>query len=222
MTRIARVVVSGVPHHVTQRGNRRQRTFFSDDDYEMYLRLMSASCAEHGVAVWAWCLMPNHVHLVVVPETAEGLAPAVGRAHWRYTRAINFREGWRGYLWQGRFASCPMDGAHTLAAARYVEQNPVRAGLVSRAWKWPWSSAAAHVEGRGDALIAPGGPLMAEVNDWRGFVAAGEDEATVARLRRHARTGRPLGDAGFIARLEDELGRRLRRRKPGPKPKRLR
>ena len=129
MSRIARVVAAGVAHHITQRGNRRQRTFFDDEDYEMYLRLLAASCAEHRVAIWAWCLMPNHVHLVAVPKTAEGLAQAVGRAHWRYTRAINFRQGWRGYLWQGRFASCPMDAAHTLAAARYVERNPVWARL---------------------------------------------------------------------------------------------
>jgi putative transposase len=122
---------------------------------------MAAACAEHGVDVWAYCLMPNHVHLVVVPGDAEGLALAVGRAHGRYTRAINFRENWRGYLWQGRFASCPMDAAHTLAAARYVERSPVRAGLVDRAWGWPWSSAAGHVSGRGDTLVRAGGPLAA-------------------------------------------------------------
>jgi len=222
MSRIARVVAAGVPHHITQRGNRRQRTFFDDEDYETYLRLLAASCAEHRVAIRAWCLMPNHVHLLAVPKTAEGLAPAVGRAHWRYTRAINFRHGWRGYLWQGRFASCPMDAAHTLAAARYIERNPVRAGLVKRAWQWPWSSAAGHVSGRGDALVKPGGPLVAKVNDWRRFLAADEDEATVERLRRHVRTGRPLGDPRFIARLETRLDRRLHRLKPGPKPKRKR
>jgi len=146
MTRIARVVAPGVGHHITQRGNRRQRTFFDDEDYATYLRLMAASCAEHRVAIRAWCLMPNHVHLVAVPATAERLAPAVGRAHWRYTRAINFREGWRGYLWQGRFASCPMDAAHTLAAARYIERNPVRTAiadthLISRSKPLPFAFA---------------------------------------------------------------------------------
>ena len=219
MARLARVVVPGYPHHITQRGNRRLPTFYSDADYEAYLALLAEQCAAHGVRIWAWCLMPNHVHLIAVPEWAEGLAPAVGRAHWRYTRHVNFREGWRGHLWQGRFASCPMDAAHTLAAARYVERNPVRAGLVKRAWQWPWSSAAAHVAGTGDALIAPGGPLAAEVTDWPDFLRTADDEATLETLRRHARTGRPLGDAGFIARLEADLGRRLRRRKPGPKAK---
>jgi len=119
MARIARVIAEGHPHHVTRRGNRRQRTFFSDADYRAYLDLMAAWCVKKGVAIWAWCLMPNHVHLVVVPRTREGLARAVGEAHRRYTRRVNFRKGWRGYLWQGRFASYPMDTAYALAAARY-------------------------------------------------------------------------------------------------------
>ena len=112
-----------------------------------------------------------------------------------------------------------MDASHTLAAARYIERNPVRAGLVRRPWQWPWSSAAGHVKGRGDALVAAGGPLVAEVSDWRRFLAAAEDEEQVERLRRHVRTGRPLGEAAFIARLETRLDRRLHRLKPGPKPK---
>ena len=141
-----------------ERGNRRLPTFFSEEDYRMYLALIQERCAESGVAVWAWCLMPNHVHRVAVPKTAEGLAAAIGRAHRRYTRAVNFREKWRGYLWQGRFSWCPMDAAPTLAAARYVERNPVRAGLVEQPWQWPWSSAAAPMEGRGDRLVASGGP----------------------------------------------------------------
>jgi putative transposase len=111
------VIVPGCPHHITQRGNRRQPTFFGDDDYQAYLALMADWLRRGGVQVWAWCLMPNHVHLIAVPETAQGLARAVGEAHRRYTRRVNFREGWRGYLWQGRFASYPMDGSYTLADA---------------------------------------------------------------------------------------------------------
>jgi putative transposase len=159
---------------------------------------MAAACIEHGLEVWAWCLMPNHVHLVVVPDAAEGLAVGIGRAHWRYTRAIHFRENWRGYLWQGRFSSCPMDGPHTLAAARYVERNPVRAGLVTQAWDWPWSSAAAHAAGRGDRLVKTGGPLAAEVADGRAFLVAEDGEEMLRRLRQHGRTGRPLGSPGFV------------------------
>jgi len=159
--------------------------------------------------------MPNHVHLVVVPQTAEALARALGEAHRRYTRHVNFREGWRGYLWQGRFASFVLQGKHVLAAVRYVERNPVRAGLVKRAWQWPWSSAAGHVSGRGDALVRPGGPLAAEVRQWRRFLAAEEDEETLTILRRHGRTGRPWADPRFLARLEKQLSRRLAPRSPG-------
>ena len=141
MARLARLVVPGLPHHVTQRGNRRQQTFFNDGDYAAYVELMSEWCREEGVQIWAYCLMPNHVHLIAVPKTENGLRRAVGEAHRRYTRRINFREKWRGYLWQGRFASFIMDEAYLLAAARYVELNPVRAELVPNAEEWPWSSA---------------------------------------------------------------------------------
>ena len=215
MARLARTVVPGYPHHITQRGNRRLPTFFSDEDFQAYVDLVAAHGAARGLTVWAWCLMPNHVHLVAVPEAPEALARALGEAHRRYTRRVNFREGWRGHLWQERFFSCVLDAPHALAAARYIERNPVRAGLVKRAWDWPWSSAAAHVAGTGDALIRPGGPLMAEVSDWRRFLTRDEDDATVRALRLHARTGRPLGAARFLARLERRLGRPLAPGRPG-------
>jgi putative transposase len=176
---------------------------------------MAEWCAKEGVSILAWCLMPNHVHLVAVPKTAEGLARAIGEAHRRYTRLVNFREGWRGYLWQGRFASFVMDRRHCVAAARYIERNPVRAGMVKRAWEWPWSSAAAHVAGRGDALIRPGGPLAAEVSNWRRFLAGKDDAATAELLRRHGRTGRPLGSERMVQTLERRLGRRLSPGLPG-------
>ena len=118
MARLARIVAPGLPHHITQRGNRRQKTFFHDDDYQQYLNLMREWCERHSVEIWAYCLMPNHVHLVAVPETEDGLAKAIGEAHRRYTRYVNFRKGWTGYLWQGRFASFPMDEAGGMAACR--------------------------------------------------------------------------------------------------------
>src|SRR4030042_2517893 len=108
MARIARVVVPGFPHHVTQRGNRRQRVFFSDSDYEAYIDLMSEWCKKYRVEIWAYCLMPNHIHLIATPKTKDGLCRAIGEAHRRYTREINFRKKWHGYLWQGRFASFAM------------------------------------------------------------------------------------------------------------------
>ena len=121
MARFARVVAPGYPHQVTQRGNRRQQVFFCEEDYQVYIELMREWCAKHAVEIWAYCLMPNHVHLIAVPQIPEGLFPSIGKAHRRYTRHVNFREWWRGYLWQGRFASFVMDERHCLCAARYIE-----------------------------------------------------------------------------------------------------
>ncbi|MDH3970238.1 MAG: transposase [Rhodospirillales bacterium] len=218
MARFARVVVPGVPHHVTQRGNRRLETFFNDGDYRAYLDLLAEHCAAAEVAVWAYCLMPNHVHLILVPGDEDGLRRALGEAHRRYTRRVNFREGWRGHLWQERFHSFAMDEGHLLAAARYVELNPVRAKLKRRARDWRWSSARAHLAGRDDALVAVA-PLLELVPDWRAFLAGGLEEEALEALRRHTRTGRPLGSPAFLEALEARLGRRLRPGKPGPRPK---
>jgi putative transposase len=218
MARLARVVAKGVPHHVTQRGNRRQRVFFGDDDYREYKALLAEGCAKAGVAIWAYCLMPNHVHLILVPEEADALRAALSEAHRRYSRRVNFREGWRGYLWQGRFASTPMDEAHLMAAARYVELNPVRARLAARAEDWPWSSARAHLSGRNDG-VATVAPLLERESDWAGFLAAGLPDDAHAAIRSAERTGRPLGGTDFTAALEAALGRTLARRKPGRKPR---
>jgi len=219
MARLARVVIPGIPHHVTQRGNRRQPTFFRDEDYTAYLELMREWCGRQKVEVWAYCLMPNHVHLIAVPSSEDGLRRAIGEAHRRYTRMVNFRERWRGHLWQGRFASFPMDEAYLLAATRYVERNPVRARLSRCAWWYRWSSAKAHVEGADDVLVKVK-PMLDRVGDWKAFVRVREDEDERDTIRRHERTGRPLGSEKFLAKLERLAGRVLRRRKPGPKRKR--
>jgi len=215
MARIARVVAPGYPHHITQRGNRRQPTFFCDEDYLAYLDLIAEWCHKFRVEIWAWCLMPNHVHLIAVPQTEEGLARAIGEAHRRYTRRINFRENWRGHLWQERFASFPMDETHLLAAARYVEINPVAAGLVENPEDYRWSSARAHLEKKDDNLVRVQ-PLLAMVNDWRSFLAPCSTE-DITLIQQHERTGRPLGAATFVDELERTMGRSLRPRKPGPK-----
>jgi putative transposase len=171
---MARVVVPGFPHHVTQRGNRRQRTFFSESDYRVYRTLLAQSCAADGTEVWAYCLMPNHVHLVMVPSTEDGLRSALGEAHRRYTRRVNFREGWRGHLWQERFHSFPMDERHLQAAVRYVELNPVAGGLCARAELWPWSSAGAHLHGRDDDLVRVQ-PMLDRIGDWRAYLTGNAD-----------------------------------------------
>jgi len=216
MGRIARVVAPGFPHHITQRGNRRQRTFFADQDYVDYKTLMAEWCSRWSVQIWSYCLMPNHVHLIAVPETSEGLGRAIGEAHRRYTRMVNFREGWRGFLWQGRFASFPMDEMYLLAAVRYVELNPVRAGLAGRPEDYRWSSAAAHINGNIDSLLDDS-PLNDMVGDWRGFLDSGDAREDAEHIRRHERTGRPLGGDGFIRKMEGLVSRSLGRKKPGPK-----
>ena len=220
MARMARVVVPGYPHHVIQRGNRRQQTFFEKGDYQAYIELMAEWCEQCGVAIWAYCLMPNHAHLIAVPEDEEGLGRAIGEAHRRYTRHVNFREGWRGHLWQGRFASFVMDKEHLLAAARYIELNPVRAKIVRKPHRYRYSSARAHLEGRDDRLVTAS-PLLAMIPDWSSFLGSAIDPEQQEVLRRHERTGRPLGSKRFVGKLERLLGRSLHPRKGGRPRKKI-
>ena len=170
MARFARVVIPDVPHHVIQRGNRRQKVFFSDKDKTVYLELMKRFGCKAGLKIWAYCLMDNHVHFIVVPVGAESLAGGFGEVHRRYTRMINFRENWRGYLWQGRFNSFPLDESHLYAAVRYVEQNPVRAGLVIKADDYPFSSARSHVLKSPDSLCSDFF-MLHEIRDWANYLA---------------------------------------------------
>ena len=215
-------MVPGAPHYVAQRGNRGMKTFFGDEDYEAYLSLLGEWCGHHGVAIRAYCLMPNHVHLIVVPPTDDALCRAVGEAHRRYTRRVNSRKGWRGHLWEGRFSSFVMADSYVSAAARYVERNPVKARLVARAEDWPWSSAPGHVDRRRKSVAETDwlAELTAELGcDWREYLASADDVAVSKAILRHEHTGRPLGDAAFVKKLESQLGRVLAPRKPGPKPK---
>ena len=205
-----------MPHHITQRGNRRQATFFCEEDYAAYLELMGQWCKERGVAVWAYCLMPNHVHLIAVPKSEDGLRRAIGEAHRRYTRRVNFRERWRGHLWQGRFASFVLDEPYLVAAARYVELNPVRAGLAIAPSEYRWSSARAHLKGEDDCLVRVA-PLLEIAGNWRRLLLSAVSDEQLKEFREHERTGRVLGDDDFQKRLEKKLGRVLRRQKPGPK-----
>ena len=191
--------------------------FFCEEDRQAYLDLLREMGDEHGVTYWGYCLMSNHVHLIAVPRAAESLALGIGRAHQAYTRRINFRENWRGYLWQGRFFSCPLDERHAALALRYVERNPVRARLVKRAEDWDWSSARGHVSRKRDALTTPA-PFIESARAWRALLGERIEEQEVRLLRERTRTGRPLGGGKFIARLERMLSRRLHPAKRGPRP----
>jgi putative transposase len=217
MPRIARIIATGIPHHVTQRGNRRMETFFRDDDYQAYLALMAEWCRKYNVTIWAYCLMPNHVHLIAVPETEEGLRLAIGEAHRRYSAMINRRNKWTGHLWQGRFSSFPMDETYLLAAVKYIEMNPVRANLAADPYTWKWSSAKAHADAKDDILVKVS-PLLEMVGEWRHFLSdAGEEDAD--KIRHHERTGRALGGESFLDSLELSLMRTVKRQKAGRKKK---
>jgi putative transposase len=204
MPRTARIVIPGVPHHVTQRGNRRQPTFFCPDDYVAYRKIAAEAFRAAGVEVWAYCLMPNHIHLIASPDSGAGLAIAVGNTHTRYTRMVNKREGWSGFLWQGRFASFPMDDDYLRKCIRYVGLNPVRAGLVDRAVEWPWSSVAAHVEGRFDPLIVKGPVERLISADVASFFDTDVSERERERFRRASVEARPLGSAAWVSSLGQE------------------
>jgi len=218
MARLARVVIPGHPHLVTQRGNGGARSFFGDDDYRLYRDLLASHCAAAEVEVWAWCLMPNHVHLILVPTDADGLRRALSRVHRIYAGAIQARRRKTGHFWQGRFGAVAMDEAHLAAALRYVALNPVRARLVERAQDWPWSSVHAHLGGEPDGLTCIP-PVRERIPDFAGLLDGAEDAAMVERLRRAETIGRPIGAEGFLDSLEAATGRTLKPARRGRKPR---
>lgn len=219
MARLARIVVPGLPHHVTQRGNRREKTFFEEADYGLYLDMLAHSSARAHAEIWAYCLMPNHVHIILMPHDENGLRRTFADLHRRYTGYVNARARTTGHLWQGRFGSVVMDEAHLVNAVRYVTLNPVRARLVERASDWPWSSARAHLSAQDDAVVRVA-PVLERVGDFGRFLDEAFDEpAAFAALRRAETVGRPLGEADWLERLERRTGRALAPAKRGPKPK---
>ena len=212
MVRLARVVVPELPHHVIHRGNRRQKVFFSDRDKASYLNILNLQAKLFALEVWAYCLMDNHVHLIVVPQDEESLSQAIGETHKLYTRMINFREKWRGSLWEGRFKSTIMDESYLYTAVRYVERNPVRARLVEKAENYPWSSARFHVKKEANALLSDF-YLLEEIGDWARYLADEEDEDQLKRIRSQSLSGRPLGDTNFLLKLQKRTGRSLLKRR---------
>jgi putative transposase len=217
MARQARIVIPGIPHHVTQRGTGGEDVFRIRRDYEMYLELLARHAEASGMRVPGYCLMRNHVHIVAMPAVETSLARVLRDTHSRYGQWLNWRHSRVGHVWQGRYYSCPMDEGHTPAAMRYVERNPVRAGIVTEPWHYEWSSARAHVGGR-DLT----GMLDLErwsgrwpPADWREFLRTPEDAAGLELLRTGTAGGWPLGSHEFIADLERRLGRRLRPRPVG-------
>jgi putative transposase len=207
MARLARAVFPGHPHHVTQRGNGRATTFFDDEDYALYRDLLGRHCAAAGVEIWAWVLMPNHVHLILVPSDTDGIRRALAAVHRRYAGHVHARLKRTGHFWQGRFGCVAMDEEHLGAALRYVALNPMRARLVRHAADWPWSSLHAQL-GNDDGLTATAA-VATRYPDFAALIAAGEDAEASHRLRRAETIGRPIGGAAFLKRLEGDSGRTL-------------
>ncbi|HDZ77476.1 MAG TPA: transposase [Candidatus Omnitrophica bacterium] len=218
MARIARVVIPDYPHHIIHRGNRREKIFFNVDDKQAYLDFLIKQAKRCGIEFWAYCLMDNHVHFIAVPKKEDSLARGLAQTHKEYTRRINFRNNWRGHLWEGRFKSCVLSQKHLYAAVRYVERNPVRAGMVKRAEDYLWSSAKAHVHKTQDRFLSDSF-LIEEISNWRNYLADDSDDKKCNMFIGHVDTGRPLGDKEFIEELEGVIGKSLKRKKPGPKKK---
>jgi putative transposase len=218
MPRSARTVFADIPHHITQRGNRRKDVFFVDEDYETYLEWLSHYCQKYELEILAYCLMTNHVHLVAVPGNEDSLHLALKPLHMRYAQRINRARNWCGHFWQGRFFSAPLDERYMWAAIRYVELNPVRACMVTQAEHYRWSSAPGHCGLRHDCVLNTGTSrknINGAIDNWSAWLAGGNNPDEFSRVRQHTHKGLPCGSERFVARLENMAGRSLQLRPQG-------
>lgn len=218
MPRLPRTVCAGVPHHVTQRGNRREQVFFTDGDRRAYLGWLQEYAKKYEVDILSYCLMTNHVHLVAVPTTTDSLHQALKPLHMRYAQRINRARGWNGHIWQGRFFSSALDDGYLWAAIRYVERNPVRARMVKKAEDYPWSSAAAHCRLELDPILTSKSSWRKQfksIGDWSAWLAEGDEPEKLKTLRSYVNKGLPCGSPAFISKLEKLTGRGLRNRPQG-------
>ena len=224
MPRIARVVAAGYPHHITQRGNYRQKIFTDDSDLEQYLSFIESESKRYGLKILAYCLMPNHIHFIGVPQSDDSMGKVFKYATMKYSQYYNKKMGASGHLFQGRFFSSVMDERHTIACARYIERNPVRAKLVKKPWDWKWSSARAHC-----AMIDHDTYGVKSLFDyvpdcqkgWRKFIEDMDNAEEIKRIREQTKRGRPLGESQFVKKLEGKLNRFLMLRPRGRPKKRI-
>jgi putative transposase len=218
MPRLARSVFANVPHHITQRGNRREDVFFTEEDRNVYLTWLQEYAKKHKVDILAYCLMTNHIHLIAVPSNEEGLHKMLKPLHMRYAQRINRARGWKGHLWQGRFFSSALDEDYLWAAIRYVERNPIRARMAKKAENYRWSSASAHCGLNHDALLTTKPTWLKQyesIGDWSAWLAEGDDPENLEILRRNAQKGLPCGSQKFVRKLEKITGRILQYRPQG-------
>jgi putative transposase len=212
MPRLARIVLKDVPHHITQRGNNQQDVFFVPDDRTVYLELLKEQSQRFDLDVLAYCLMTNHVHIIAIPRNDTALAKAVGRTHFLYTQYVNRMHGRSGHLWQNRFFSCPMDNQHLWKTMQYVETNPVRAKLVRKPWRYPYSSAGAHIDQADSTGVLDMKWWRGKCKqfDWKAILQKQQNKEQVNNIRRATSRGRPLAGDSFMSKLEKIAGRRLR------------
>ena len=223
MARIARVVIPGYPYHITQRGNYKQRVFSCTEDYRQYLMWVSDYSEKNKISILAYCLMPNHVHFIGIPENHNSLSRTFNLTHMRYSQYYNKKDNRKGHLWQGRFFSTLLGENHLYEAIRYVENNPVKANICEKAEDWEWSSARDHLNKRGSKIF-----LEIEdsidglgVKDWSLYLNEDIDKSIEEEIKRNTLTGRPCGTEGFVEKLEKVLGRRLRALPEG-RPRKIR
>ncbi len=222
MSRIPRVILEGVPYHITLRGNARQQVFFENRDYILYLDLLKDKCQDERLSILAYCLMPNHIHLIAVPERESSMPQAIGRTAADFARHYNLRKRSCGHVWQARYHSTPLDEPHLWRAMAYVERNPVRAHLAASAEEYEWSSARHRFAGTANFIDLSPWQARYDWPRWREALRRSiDEEAFGQRLREAGRRGRPLGDDEFVENLEKRCGRQLRTRPVG-RPKKAR
>ena len=213
MARIKRIVIPNIPHHVTQRGVRSMNIFLKDEDYEYYKKLLLEQCSIYELKVVSYCLMTNHVHLIVIPKNKESLSKAIGETHRLYTRKINFEQKVKGHLFQERFYSTPLDEEHFLFALRYVEQNPVKAFMVKYPWDYKYSSTRYRLDIQEDKLLSKYEPIDS-IEDYKEFLGKTTNDKII---QEKTRTGKPCGNDEFYKKIKELTGNDYSRKKPGPK-----
>jgi putative transposase len=223
MPRVARTVFAHHPHHITQRGNRGEDVFFDAEDRAIYLAWLGEYAAKFKVEVVAYCLMTNHIHLILIPTTEDGLQKLLKPLHMRYAQRLNRLRGQQGHVWQGRYFSSVLDNDYFRAALRYIERNPVRAGMVKKAENYEWSSAAGHCALAKDNFLKrqpAWRKTFADINDWSGWLSELDEDEKLLVLRRYTMMGLPCGSEKFIRKIEKRAGRNLRANPIG-RPKKL-
>ena len=213
MPRQSRLVLPNVAHHIVQRGNYKRPVFILNSDFKKYCEWFKEYAEKYGVETYAYCLMTNHVHFIVMPKTEDGLAKVFNTLHMRYAQRINKRRSVTGHLWQGRFFSCLLDEAHLYRAIRYVEKNPVRAQLVQNAWDYEWSSANEHVGG-GKGPIPLSRSFEMSAQEWKEYLTELDDEMN-HEIRLKTQRGLAIGSEKFVTDVENKLKRSLTCLSPG-------